>query len=185
MTTTPRHPLVEEYLTDLRRRAERLPRDQREELLTELRSHVDAGAEQARSEADIRNMLDALGPPEEVVAAAEPDESGTGPTGRLALVFGVAALVLLPMAFLILFPIVLPLAVACGITAVVLGVRARRVLRSIGAPTAAATAATVTGGMAIVIPVLVFVLLEGVRTVETTDSEPIPVTDAPTTTGAE
>jgi hypothetical protein len=129
-------------------------------------------------------MLDALGTPEEIVAASGPAASGTGPTGRRALTFGILALVLLPIShFFFLFGF---FAIPFGVTAVVLGVRARRFLRSAGEPTSTATAATVTGGVAVVIPVLLFTFLVGVRTI---NDSPEPVTDqlspvpAPTTSG--
>lgn len=187
MTTKPRHPLVEEYLTDLQQCAERLPRHEREELMTELRAHVDAGAIEARSEADIRNMLDALGAPEEIIAASGASvnsDDGSSPTGRVALTFGILALVLLPMSyFLFLLSLfVLPF----GLTAVVLGVRDRRRLHLAGAPTSTATAATVTGGAAVVIPVLLLALLVGARTVnESPESVPgqDSVVPVPTTLG--
>lgn len=156
MTTTPRHPLVEEYLTELRQRAKHLPRHEREELLAELRAHVDAGAEQAESEADIHNMLEALGAPEEIIAAA-PAATHTGPTGRLGLTFGIVALVTVPTPFLGILTIPL------GIAAVVLGVRARRFLRSSARLTSIATAAIVTGGSAVVMTLVLFAFLVSAR----------------------
>lgn len=72
MRSEVRHPLVDAYLARLRKAAERLPRSQRDELVAELTQHVDAGTQDASSEADIRNMLDALGDPDEIVADARP-----------------------------------------------------------------------------------------------------------------
>lgn len=186
MTTTPRPPLVEEYLAQLERRSERLPPDTRQELLTEIRDHVDAGAAEARSEADIRNMLDSLGSPDDIVgeslpiATATTNASVTGPTGRLALGFGIAALVLLPTGFF---------AVPFGFVAVILGIRARRSLRAQGVPTSTATAGLVTGGVAVAVVVLLFSALVGSRSStdspEPAEGGPGPTTlEAPTTTGA-
>jgi hypothetical protein len=45
MTTTARDPLLDEYLRDLERVARVLPRAQRDELLAEIRDHLDAGLE--------------------------------------------------------------------------------------------------------------------------------------------
>src|SRR5918995_2239918 len=94
MRTQPRHALVERYLVDLQRAAARLPRAQREELLAEISAHVDAAATAAQSEADIRNMLDDLGSPSDIVDAASPRAAEVGPTGWLALALGVLALLL-------------------------------------------------------------------------------------------
>lgn len=189
MTTTPRHPLVEEYLAELERRSARLPPGTRRELLAEIREHVDAGTAEARSEAGIRNMLESLGSPDDIVGASEPDGTATSagagsvPTGRLALGFGIAALVLAPIPFLGFFTI------PFGVTAVVLGVRARRRLRSAGLPTSTATAGAVTGGIAVAVVVLMFAILVPVRTSTSSESEPLQVgpsstiLEAPTTTG--
>jgi len=88
MTTT--SPLVEDYLARLDRAARALDRAQRAELLAEIRSHVEAGLTATASEADVRNLLDELGTPEEIVAAARPEQ----PTVRRGL-REVLALVLL------------------------------------------------------------------------------------------
>jgi uncharacterized membrane protein len=72
-TTT--HPLVDDYLRRLHRAARVLPRHQSDELVAEIRSHFDAGLAPDASEAEVRNLLDDLGPPEAVVAAAQPDRS--------------------------------------------------------------------------------------------------------------
>lgn len=173
MTTHRRHHLVEDYLADLERCASRLPRDQRGEILSDIRAHVDAAAADVASEADIRNMLEDLGDPEHIVgAAAGPARwpGDAGPTGRLALAFGIAALVFFPV-----------LGIPFGITAVVLGVRARRHLRSRAASTTMATSGVVTGAVAVVLPILVVALLVSTRS-STPDApnppEPLP---APTT----
>jgi hypothetical protein len=75
MTTT--HPLVDDYLLRLEHSARVLPRRDREELIAEIRNHLDSGLGPDATEADVRNLLDELGPPEDIVAAARPAQSPT------------------------------------------------------------------------------------------------------------
>jgi uncharacterized membrane protein len=83
VTTAVDDPLVADYLHRLRLAARSLPRLQRRELLADIRAHIDAAladltsAAGATSEADVRNVLDDLGPPEVIVGAAV----GSGPEG--------------------------------------------------------------------------------------------------------
>jgi hypothetical protein len=72
MTTT-MHPLADEYLRRLERAAHRLSRPDRDELLAEIRSHLDAGLPPGASEGEVRNLLAELGSPEDIVAAAGPE----------------------------------------------------------------------------------------------------------------
>lgn len=83
------HPLGEEYLGRLERAARVLPRGQREELLEEIRSHLEAGLPSDATEANARNLLDALGSPADIVAAARPDQAPVRRGARevLALLF--------------------------------------------------------------------------------------------------
>ncbi len=74
-TTT--HPLAEGYLQRLDHAAGTLPRGQREELVAEIRDHLAAGLPPDATEADVRNVLDELGAPEDIVAVAQPDRSPT------------------------------------------------------------------------------------------------------------
>jgi hypothetical protein len=69
-TTT--HPLADDYLRRLDRAARALPRRERDDLVADIRGHLDAGLVPGAAEADVRNLLDELGPPEDVVAAASP-----------------------------------------------------------------------------------------------------------------
>jgi hypothetical protein len=71
MTTT--HALVEEYLRRLDNAARSLPRQQRQELVGEIREHLDAGLSPHSTEAEVRNVLDGLGAPSEIVTAAQPE----------------------------------------------------------------------------------------------------------------
>lgn len=72
-------PFVRAYLDRLDRCAAVLPTDQRTELVEEISRHIaDAMAMgQVRTEADMRTMLDRLGEPEEIVAAARADAGAT------------------------------------------------------------------------------------------------------------
>jgi hypothetical protein len=72
-------PFVRAYLDRLDRCAAALPTDQRTELVEEISRHIaDAMAiGQVRTEADMRTMLDRLGEPEEIVAAARADAGAT------------------------------------------------------------------------------------------------------------
>jgi len=92
-------PLVEDYLRHLEAVAAVLPEYRRAELLAEIRAHLDEALRQvpAGDEAAVRSMLDRLGSPEEIVAAAaEPVPGGqffpVPPTNGLAiasLLFGI------------------------------------------------------------------------------------------------
>jgi hypothetical protein len=65
--------LVAAYLARVERAASRLPAGRREELIGDLREHIEiARAESgAESEADVRTILERLGDPESIVAAAD------------------------------------------------------------------------------------------------------------------
>jgi hypothetical protein len=67
-------PLTDEYLRRLARAAQVLPRPERDELLGQIRSHLEAGLSANATEADVRNLLDELGSPDEIVAAARPGQ---------------------------------------------------------------------------------------------------------------
>ena len=144
MTTSARHPLVEDYLRDLGKSAARLPRHQREELLAELREHLDAGVADATSEVEIRNLLDSLGSPEEIVEEASPRSDIEGPTGKLALGFGIAALLLPSRAS----GSPSPSSPSCSAS------EPADTSAAVGRPTSMATGAIVTGALAVLIPLL-------------------------------
>lgn len=101
-------PLVADYLDRLDAAADRLPPDQRAELVEGIREHLDsalAGVDPA-DEAQVRAALDRLGAPEEIVAAAvevEPRRSQTTQPRRPGLGVGeVFAVILLPIGAFIL-----------------------------------------------------------------------------------
>jgi hypothetical protein len=94
MTTTSTHPLVADYFRRLERAARVLPRHQRDELLAEIGDHLDAGITTDATEAEVRNLLDDLGSPEAIVAAARPDGPSVerGPREVAALIMLVTGL---------------------------------------------------------------------------------------------
>jgi hypothetical protein len=73
MTTTETDRLVKDYVRRLRIAAYALPRTRRRELVGEIREHLDAAlAETAPGdEVAVRSALERLGPPEEIVRAAD------------------------------------------------------------------------------------------------------------------
>lgn len=93
MTTTA-HPLAQDYLRRLDRAARVLPSRDRHELLEQIRGHLDAGLAPDSSEAEVRTLLDSLGPPEDIVAAAGPEQEARrrGVREVLALVLLVTGL---------------------------------------------------------------------------------------------
>ena len=79
MTTPTVDSLVEDYLARLRSAAQRLAPDRREELVEGITEHLQAAraAGAAADEAAVRTLLDRLGEPEEIVAAASEDGAPT------------------------------------------------------------------------------------------------------------
>jgi hypothetical protein len=96
MITMDTHRLVDDYLRRLEEAAAHLQRARRAELVAEIREHIEAAlrAEDAADEVVVRNVLERLGPPEEIVEAAEPapvDE--TSRRGKLEVAAIVALIV--------------------------------------------------------------------------------------------
>lgn len=170
MNPSSTHPLVKRYLRRLDDAARRLPRAERRELLDEIRAHLDAGLGPADSEAAVRNLLDDLGDPADIVAAAQPLPDRAGQGGG-ALVLGVVALVATVVA-VVFPPLWLIVALPAGLVAVVLGVRARRSARAVGATDDRATAAAVIGGIAVAVPLVAALVLIPVRSTVSSDREP-------------
>ncbi len=97
-----RHPHLGEYLRRLERAARFLPRHERDELLTEIRGHLAAGIEEhGPGDAAVRNLLDALGDPQSIVAAtgyapAGPPR-GAGPMEVLAVIMLLIGGIIIPI----------------------------------------------------------------------------------------
>jgi uncharacterized membrane protein len=74
MNSTDTDRLIVDYLLRLEHAAAHLPRARRAELVADIRGHIDTALpqEQAAGEAAVRNVLDRLGPPEDIVEAARP-----------------------------------------------------------------------------------------------------------------
>lgn len=66
-TTALDHPLVRDYLRRLDRATKALPPDERRDVREGIRGHLVDALAGASGEADIRNVLEALGEPEEIV----------------------------------------------------------------------------------------------------------------------
>jgi hypothetical protein len=98
MTTSNTNELVAAYLRRLEQAANSLPRSRRTELVAEIREHIDDALLEAGAadEVAVRNVLERLGPPEEIAAAAGPP--AVGPTGHAGK-FEIAALVALALPF--------------------------------------------------------------------------------------
>jgi Domain of unknown function (DUF4190) len=64
--------MVEDYLRRLDAAASTLPPDRRAELVSEIRDHLQEGVRQSgtNDEASVRNLLERLGPPEDIVTEA-------------------------------------------------------------------------------------------------------------------
>jgi hypothetical protein len=84
MTDATLHPLVSDYLTRLTQEARRLPDDQARDLVADLTEHIGVGLGAAPSEVEVRNLLDRLGTPAEVVDAAGPQPSSSPAPGGTA-----------------------------------------------------------------------------------------------------
>jgi hypothetical protein len=75
MTTMETDRLVDDYMSRLEEAAAHLQRSRRAELIAEIREHIEAALreEDAAGEVAVRNVLERLGPPEEIVEAAGPE----------------------------------------------------------------------------------------------------------------
>ncbi len=79
-------PLVDDYLRRLDAAASALPAHRRDELVSQIRDHLQEALRQAPAgdKAAVRNVLERLGPPEEIAAAAT---DSPPPPGQLAADF--------------------------------------------------------------------------------------------------
>jgi hypothetical protein len=98
MTTMQRDPLVDDYLRRLESAAAGLPRERRAELVGEIQAHIDAALGQGGGdEVAVRNVLERLGSPEEIAAAAAPPAAPWPERGTLET----AALIVLSVSFIV------------------------------------------------------------------------------------
>lgn len=141
-------PLVDDYLRRLDAATSALPAHRRDELVSEIRDHLEEALRQtpAGDEAAVRNALERLGPPEEIAAAAADPPPPGQPAAAFSQVNGLA----------IASPLlaVLWLAGIGAVLALVFGYRARREIRnSAGKQTGSglATAGIVLGWIGIAI----------------------------------
>ena len=112
------HPLVTDYLTRLRQEMRRLPDDQARELVADIAEHLEVRLGDDPGEADVRNALDRLGSPTELVAAAGGATVAvprSGPRSRRVEIGAVVTLVAAELLF-----ILVPLAALLWIVGVVL-----------------------------------------------------------------
>lgn len=95
MSTMRSDRIVDDYLRRLETAAAHLQRSRRAELVAEIREHIEAALdeEEAASEAAVRNVLERLGPPEEIVDAAEPEPQPARRAGAHEIVALLALLV--------------------------------------------------------------------------------------------
>src|SRR5450759_781886 len=102
--------LVDQYLTRLADAAQALPPDRRAELLSEIREHIVAAMAESdgADEVVVRTMLDRLGQPEDIVAAAvedgppkDPANPGRSQTRQRGLGLEIGAVVMLTLGSLI------------------------------------------------------------------------------------
>jgi Domain of unknown function (DUF4190) len=116
-------PLADDYLRRLDAAASALPAHQREELVAQIRDHLQEALRQAPAgdTAAVRDVLERLGTPEEVAAAADPP-----PPGQSAAVF--SQVNSLAVASLVLG--VLWLAGIGAVLALVFGYRARSQIKN-------------------------------------------------------
>ena len=96
MTTMETDRLIDDYLSRLEEAAAHLQGSRRAELIAEIREHIETALreEHAASEVAVRNVLERLGPPEEIVEAAEPQPVAEPVrTGKLEIAAVVALVV--------------------------------------------------------------------------------------------
>jgi Domain of unknown function (DUF4190) len=150
-------PLVDDYLRRLDAAASALPPDQRDELVSEIRDHLQEALRQTPpgDQAAVRNALERLGSPEEIVAAAaDPAPGQPAGVARQVNVLAIASVVVAVLWF----------AGLGAVFALVFGYRARRQIRdSAGSQTGSglATAGIILGwiGIALVVTVVILIAL--------------------------
>ncbi|MDH6127383.1 hypothetical protein [Kitasatospora sp. GP82] len=122
MNNTLTHPLVRAYLSSVEEQATALPGARRQELLADLREHIEVALAESDTLDDnsVRRVLEQLGAPGEIAAAALAEEPGNHPvpqSSRHTSVTLCLAVVPLPVA---LVPVIGPfLALAATVAALV------------------------------------------------------------------
>lgn len=105
--------LVSEYLGRLEAAAQPLPTDRRSELVAEVHDHIESALSEAeaRDEVAARNVLERLGPPEEIVAAETGEGGAPGPEPQVEIVerSGWGATELAAILFLTVGAVLLPI----------------------------------------------------------------------------
>jgi hypothetical protein len=154
-------PLADDYLRRLEAATSALPPHQRDELISEIRDHLDEALRQTppSDQAAVRNVLERLGPPEEIAAAA----TGEAPPGHLvapAPETNGSAIVSVVLA-------VLWFAGIGSVLALVFGYRARRQIKNSAGRqkgSGLATAGIILGwiGTAIILAAVAIILVGGV-----------------------
>jgi hypothetical protein len=69
----PDHPLIEEYLSRLDQASAGLPSEARAELRSDITEHLSSGLGERPTDADVRNLLQQLGSPQDIASAAMAD----------------------------------------------------------------------------------------------------------------
>jgi hypothetical protein len=130
-------PLVDDYLRRLDAAAWALPTHRRDELVSEIRDHLREGLSQSPTsdEVTVRNLLERLGPPEEIVSAAT---ESTPPDQLVAPVRETNGLAVASLLLGVLW-----LAGIGSVLALVFGYRARREIKNSGGSQKGSTLATV------------------------------------------
>lgn len=169
MSAATRHALADRYLRRLREAARALPRAHQTEMVAEIEAHIAAGLEEASTDAAVRNLLDDLGEPEEIVAAALPPLRPSPLRGRTALALGLVAAPLSLIPFYGWF-----VSIPLGVGAIIVGIGARRHARRRHTPDSAATGGLIAGAVAVTVPLIVFVVFFLPWGAIVTDAEVVP-----------
>jgi uncharacterized membrane protein len=87
--------LIDDYLRRLEDAAAHMQKARRAELVAEIRGHIDTALrqEQTAGEAAVRNVLDRLGPPEDIAEAAQPTPVADQRVGKLEIAALIALIV--------------------------------------------------------------------------------------------
>ena len=101
--------IVEQYLRAVEKQLTGVPATQRTELLSDLSVHIDSSREALteETEAQVRQILERLGSPETVAAAARQDVQGTDAphrplvSRRIAMLIGIVVVAILVLALVI------------------------------------------------------------------------------------